>query len=56
MVSKEIRFTETLTVAVLTAYITPPEKIKPLSIPNEIQVKSIALSKYDGLLSGEVAV
>ena len=54
--SKEILFKETLTVALLTAYITPPEKIKPLSIPNEIQIRNIALSKYDGLLRGEMAV
>lgn len=55
-VSKEIPVNGTVSVALLTAYITPHEKIKPLSIPGEIKVRSTSLSKYDSLLRGEMAI
>lgn len=54
--SKEIPTNGTMTVALLIAYLTPHEKIKPLSIPGEIRVRNTSLSKYDSLLRGEMAV
>lgn len=54
--SEEIPFTQTLTVALLNACITPSEKIKPLLIPNEIQVTGVELSKHDDLVTGAMAI
>lgn len=55
--SKEIPFNATVTVALLIAYlITQHDEIKPLSLPSEIKVRSTSLSKYDGLLRGEIAI
>jgi hypothetical protein len=54
--SREVIFTESMSVALLTAYLRPCDNIRPLSIPNEIKVRKTSLSKYDGLLRGEVAI
>ena len=56
MAAKEIIFTEPLTMALLTAYMTPHGKITPLSMPGEIKVRNTGLSKYDGLLKSEMVV
>lgn len=54
--SREVILTESMSVALLTAYLRPCDNIRPLSIPNEIKVRKTSLSKYDGLLRGEVAI
>lgn len=54
--SREIGFTESASVALLTVYLRPCSSIKPLLIPNEIKVRKTNLQKYDGLLRGEVAI
>lgn len=54
--SQEILFTESISVALLSAYLKPCDNIRPLSVPNEIKVRKTSLSKYDGLLRGEVAI
>jgi len=54
--SREIIFTESMSVSLLLAYIKPCDNIKPLSIPSEVKIRKTSLFKYDGLLRGEVAI
>lgn len=54
--SKELVPGKPFKTALLMAYIAPNDKIKPLSLANEIKVKNTGLSKYDELLRGEMAL